>query len=147
MNAEQVKIVERLAERYELLASAADAPVNAELRANAESLRALLSAAREIPREPTMIEANLAMLVRRLAAALDTEHPTALHAMDYLRRHGLDGSPLRAAAPLSAAVGREPTYAEQAHALESRGLIDAQIARDERAAAPDSAARREPEGT
>lgn len=41
---------------------------------------------------------DMAMLIRRLARALNNARPgSALpeQAMDYLKRHGLDGSPLR----------------------------------------------------
>lgn len=63
------------------------------------------------PAVPTALELDLAMTVRRLCAKLG-EHPTAKSAMDFLARHGLQGSPLRndsPAVPEGCVVPREPT--------------------------------------
>ena len=73
-------------------------PHDGKVHLDASVVRRLLSAAlRE--RESAKEVADLAMLVARLARALDKPNGNTLlatQAKDYLRRHGLNGSPLRA---------------------------------------------------
>lgn len=69
---------------------------------------------------------DLVTLVHRLARELrgaEPDHPLSAKALDYLRRKGLQGSPLRAATPTMKTQAMQDVIAERRRQIETEGWI------------------------